>query len=75
MGKMLVNPRGVALDNENYIYVVDSGNHRVQKFDINGNYLLLFGGHGKGDGQLNTPYGITTRNNKVYMLLIIVTIV
>jgi len=62
-----VNPRGVVLDNENHIYVVDSGNHRVQKFDINGNYLLQFGGRGKGDGQLNTPYGITTHNNKVYV--------
>ena len=30
-------PRGVEFDNHNHVYVVDNGNHRVQKFDINGN--------------------------------------
>ena len=47
--------------------MVDGGNHRVQKFDINGNYLLQFGGRGKGDGQLNAPYGITAHDDKVYV--------
>ncbi len=40
------------------IYIADSGNHRIEKFDINGNYLGAFGASGSGDGQLNTPKGI-----------------
>ena len=36
-------PRGVAFDSYNHLYVADTGNHRVQQFDINGNYLLRFG--------------------------------
>jgi DNA-binding beta-propeller fold protein YncE len=42
-------PNGVAVDNdptsESYgdFYVVDSGNHRVQKFDSSGHFLLTFG--------------------------------
>jgi hypothetical protein len=45
----LANPNGVAVDNdpasESYgdFYVVESGNHRVQKFDSSGHFLLTFG--------------------------------
>ena len=34
-------PRGIAFDSHNYLYVAD--NHRIQKFDTNGNYLMQFG--------------------------------
>ncbi|XP_065895903.1 tripartite motif-containing protein 2-like [Dysidea avara] len=60
-------PHGVAFDNYNHLYVVDTSNHRVQKFDVNGNYLLQFGGHGSGDGQLWYPYCITTHTGRVYV--------
>ena len=59
-------PVGVAFDSHNHLYVVDYGNHRVQKFDTNGNYLLQFG-KGASDGQLNNPYGVTVHNDKVYV--------
>ena len=49
------------------MYVVDSGNHRVHKFDTNGNYLLQFGSKGASDGQLTYPQGIIIHNNKVYI--------
>ena len=39
-------------------YVVDSGNHRIQKFDGNGTFLCSFGNRGKTEGQLNFPSGI-----------------
>ncbi len=29
-----VTPHGMVVDNEGYLYVVDSGNHRVQKFEL-----------------------------------------
>ena len=59
--------RGVAFDSHNHLYVVDSCNNRVQKFDTNGNYLLQFGSCGASDGQLNKPHGVTVHNDKVYI--------
>ena len=35
-------PRCVALDNQGFIYVADCNNHRIQKFDKNGKFLMLF---------------------------------
>ena len=40
------------------VYVVDTGNHRIQKFDGNGTFLCAWGNRGKSEGQLNFPYGI-----------------
>ncbi len=42
------------------IYVADSGNNRIEKFDANGNFLLAFGSYGAGNGQLYSPLGIAT---------------
>jgi DNA-binding beta-propeller fold protein YncE len=45
----LTGARGIAVDNnpssESYgdLYVVDAGNHRVQKFDAAGHFVLMFG--------------------------------
>ena len=60
--------RRVAFDDNNHLYVTDSFNHRVQKFDINGTYLLKFRTLGSGNGQLNHPLGITIHNDKVYIV-------
>ena len=60
-------PCDVAFDDNNELYVTDSCNHRVQKFDTHGNYLLQFGGKGDGEGQLNCPVGITTHQDRVYI--------
>ena len=62
-----VCPFDVAFDENNELYVTDSCNHRVQKFDPHGNYLLQFGGKGVGEGQLNHPTRITTHEDKVYV--------
>lgn len=50
-------PRGVAVDNGE-IYVVDTGNERVQVFAQDGTFLRTFGGTGTGDGKLTEPTGI-----------------
>ena len=60
-------PFDVAFDDNNELYVTDSHNHRVQKFDTCGNYLLEFGGKGAGKSQLNHPTRITTHQDKVYV--------
>ena len=43
-------PCGVAFDDNNDLYVADSRNHRVQKFDIHGIYLFQFGDKGNAEG-------------------------
>ena len=40
------------------IFVADPLNHRIQKFDLNGNYILSFGSSGDLDGFFNKPEGI-----------------
>ena len=40
------------------VYVCDTMNHRVQKFTRDGEFLMEFGGHGKGDGEFDMPWGI-----------------
>jgi DNA-binding beta-propeller fold protein YncE len=44
-------PTELALDSQGNIYIIDGGNHRVQKFDKDGNFLLTWGSLGAGDGQ------------------------
>ena len=61
------SPYGVAFDADNNLYVVDGGNHRVQKFDVTGEYILQFGSKGSSDGQLNNPHGVVIHNDKVYV--------
>lgn len=41
-----------------YVYVVDQGNHRIQKFTLSGAYVSKWGTSGYGDGQFTTPVGI-----------------
>jgi DNA-binding beta-propeller fold protein YncE len=54
----LRSPWGIALDGSGDVYVTDTGNHRVQKFDKEGNFITQWGGFGVGEGQFNFPYGI-----------------
>ena len=55
----LRSPWGIALDSAGDVYVTDTGNHRVEKFDKEGNFITQWGGYGNGDGQFNFPYGIS----------------
>ena len=49
------------------LYVVDSGNHRVQAFDYQGNFKFSFGSFGAGNGEFSSPYGICTDCEKLYV--------
>ena len=52
-------PAGLAFDAEENVYVVDSKNHRLQKFTKNGELILGWGSYGDGEGQFDLPWGIT----------------
>ena len=47
------NPDGIAVDSQGNLYVMDSGNTRIQKFDIDGHFILMWGSKGNNDGQFN----------------------
>lgn len=51
-------PFDVTTDSSGNIYVADSGNDRIVKFDHSGNYLMQFGMSGKDDGQFMDPRGV-----------------
>lgn len=50
-------PRGVVADS-NEILVADSSNHRVQVFDLEGNWLREFGSYGSAEGQFDCLAGV-----------------
>ncbi len=55
----LNNPSDVALDSQGNLWVADTDNYRVQKFDANGKFLMKFGEYGYQDGQIQKPTGVT----------------
>ncbi len=72
------NPSGVAVDGSGNILVADQGNHRIQVFNANGQYVGKFGTYGAGDGQFNEPtwlavdaagnvYVSDKKNNRIQM--------
>jgi hypothetical protein len=56
-------PEGIDTDEAGNLYVVDTLNHRLQKFDKNGNFLLSFGSQGFGNGQFIYPLAISVDKN------------
>jgi DNA-binding beta-propeller fold protein YncE len=50
------------VDPQDYIYVADSGNNRVQKFDLNGRFITKWGSAGTGDGQMAGPVAIAVND-------------
>jgi DNA-binding beta-propeller fold protein YncE len=51
-------PGGITIDSQGNLYVADIFNHRVQKFDSEGNFLAQVGGNGPDEGQFNEPWGV-----------------
>ncbi|MGQ9572852.1 MAG: flippase activity-associated protein Agl23 [Dehalococcoidia bacterium] len=53
-----IKPAGLALDGDGNLYVADSGNHRIQKFDRKGQFVAEVGSYGNGEGEFNEPWGV-----------------
>ena len=56
-------PTAMAFDEEGHIYVLDSGNHRIQKFDANGKFVETIGNQGQGPGEFQYPQSIDVDSN------------
>lgn len=55
---MFFRTGGIATDSQGNIYVVDGGNHRIQKFRNDGQYLQTIGRKGQGPGEFESPYDV-----------------
>lgn len=51
-------PRGLAIGKDGSLFVVDSKNNRIQKFDPSGKFLSAFGSEGNEEGQFKDPCGV-----------------
>lgn len=60
-------PQGACFDPKGNIYVVDSGNDRVQKFDHTGRFILSFGKSGEYEGHLSNPTDCAATADMVYI--------
>ena len=49
------SPSDIAMDSSGNIYILDSGNQRIQKFSPEGKYLATIGRKGQGPGEFNYP--------------------
>ncbi|RPJ00250.1 MAG: hypothetical protein EHM31_08505 [Candidatus Aminicenantes bacterium] len=48
-------PSTIAVDGAGNLYVLDTGNHRIQKFGPDGKFLASFGRQGQGPGEFYYP--------------------
>jgi len=51
-------PRAIATDSTGNVYITDTGNKRVQKFDAQGTFLGQWGGGGIVEGRFDEPVGL-----------------
>ena len=53
--EQLWNPTDLGIDSRGNVYVVDTGNHLIKKYDFSGNPIDTWGGEGDELGQLRDP--------------------
>ena len=66
----LNHPWGVAVNERNEIAVTDAGNHRVQVYSSDGNYLRSFGREGHKQGEFDSPSGIAIDDNNGNVIIV-----
>jgi tripartite motif-containing protein 71 len=48
-----------------YVYVADSGNNRIERFNLEGGEATQWGSHGDGPGQFSYPRGVAANEGEV----------
>jgi len=64
---ILTLPQGIDVDADGNIYVVDTGNHRIVKFDASGAFVRAWGEAGRGSGEFVYPFSIALDDGHVYV--------
>jgi NHL repeat-containing protein len=66
---ILLDEAGLAGRDDGHVYLCEFGNHRVQKFTLDGQFVGLWGESGRREGQLDQPWGITRDSRgRMYVL-------
>ena len=64
-----LNHADISVDYLGNIYVADTGNHRIQKFNNEGKFITKWGREGISRGEFHSPYGIAVDTlGKVYVV-------
>jgi DNA-binding beta-propeller fold protein YncE len=66
---ILLDSAALAGQADGYVYLCEYGNHRVQKFTTEGQFVGSFGKNGRRDGELDQPWGIA-RDSKGRMYVL-----
>jgi len=65
---LFYDPRNISVDEQRNIYILERGNHRIQKFNKDGNYLRTIGKEGQGPGEFERPYSLVLdKNSNIYV--------
>ncbi len=59
----MFRPKGIGVDSEGHLYVVEAVRGLVQVFDQAGNLLYYFGAKGSGFGEFQLPTGLWIDHN------------
>lgn len=59
-------PTGMKIFNDE-IYVVDTNEHMIKVFDLDGNFIRQFGREGTGDGEFYRPWNIYFSEDELYV--------
>ena len=66
---ILLDEAGLAGAADGHVYLCEFGNHRVQKFTLDGRFVAAWGSSGRREGQLDQPWGITRDSRgRMYVL-------
>jgi DNA-binding beta-propeller fold protein YncE len=63
----LVRPTGIAIA-AGKLYVIDTGQHKILVFDLNGKFLFEFGHRGSEHGEFNFPVHLTISKSNLYVV-------
>jgi tripartite motif-containing protein 71 len=58
----LNQPQALSISQNKIIYLVDTGNNRIQLFDLNGKFIKTVGGFGFGNDQFDHPVDIWVKS-------------
>jgi DNA-binding beta-propeller fold protein YncE len=66
-GGTLAAPQAIAISSSGDVFIADTGNNMVQKFNADGSLIKTWGTTGTGDGQFDALSGIAVFGSRVYV--------